>query len=410
MSSYKIKEINYETNNKNQKIIICELNNKNKDKIIFDYDSKYDPPDYNLKKVRDLYYKISKYDSYNLTHYSNKFKVGKKNWILFNPTIINKNIYLEFIMNTYFKDTKPKHRLFMDLTYSCGFIRYIEQRTGEIVNYITNFFNNNNSNSYINKIFYNPRYKIGGDTYLSKKSEDDFFNPVFDTHIRGKQDTTNAFFLKDISLKNKQDFMYLTGGLEYFHAKSLSYYSEQIHYTYFFFQIYYILTNQNKNGSFIIQLNSIIDSYLGRTLLRFLKKYYTNLYLVRDVDFSSDCLYIVGKNFTGINKSDLIIVKKLFKTIFYNKRESSNKFVFIFGEELNVFDDELRRKKNVVRLFTNFVKNIYLSRLIKFNNNDLIFDKIIDKFNNRICNYIMEKYSDKYNTPKKFTMKNLPNK
>jgi hypothetical protein len=399
MSLYQIKEINYNS----QKFIICELNNINKDKIKYDYEAIYDPPDYKLKRVRDLYYKISKYNSYTLNHYTNLFKVSNKNWVLFKPDIKNKDLYLNFIMNNYFKNEKPKYKLFINLTYTCDFIEYIKKETEENANYINDFFKNDQS---INQIIYNPRYKISGDTKLSK-SEEDFFNPIFDTHIRGIKDTTNAFFLKDISVKNKQDFIFFRGGLEYFHIKSLSYYTEQIHYMYFFFQIYYILTNQNKNGSFIIKLNSIIDTHLGRSLIRFIKKYYKNLYLVRDGDNPINTLYIIGKNFEGVNKIDLKLLKKLFKNIYYNKRESSDKFVFIFGEELNVFNDKLRSKKNVVKHFVNFVKNIYLFKLIKFDKKDILFDKIIDKFNNKICNYIL-KNNNLYKIPKKYKNKNLP--
>jgi len=405
MDLYKINKIDYQS----QKFIICELNNTNKDTIKdtikFDYDSIYDPPDYKLKKVRDLYYKKSKYDSYTLNHYTSLFKVSQKNWVLLQPKIINKDLYMEFILNNYFSNIKPKYKVFINLTYTCDFMGYIKNDLEKVINDVNDFFKNNDS---IDKVIYNPRYKISGDTKISK-SEDDFFNPVFDTHIKGQQDTTNSFFLKDISLNNKQDFMYLAGGLEYFHVKSLSYYTEQIHYHYFFFQIYYILTNQNKDGSFIIRLNSIIDTYLGRSLIRFIKKYYKNVYLIRDVDYSRDILYIVGKNFTGINKLDLKLLKKLFKNVYYNKRENSNKFVFIFGEELNVFSDKLREQKNVVRHFVNFVKNIYLSKLIKFNKPDILFDKIIDKFNNSICNYIL-KISDKYNILMRPKSKNIPKK
>ena len=399
MELYKIQEINYNNINKSQKFIICELNNINKDSIIYDYESMYDPPDYKLKKVKELYYQKSKYDSHSLNNYTDRFKVSTKNWVLYKPISINNDLYLNFILNTYFKDDQPKYKLFINLTYTCDFIGYIEKTVEKSVNYINNFFKNNNANNNaIDKIIYSPRYKIAGDTKLLK-SDEDFFNPIFDTYIRGKQDTTNSFFLKDISVKNKQDFIYFTGGLEYFLVKSLSYYTEQIHYIYFFFQIYYILINQSKNGSFIIRLNHIIDTHLGRSLLRFIKKYYKNIYLVRDLDFSADILYIVGKNFEGINKSDVKILKKLFKNIFFNKRESTDKFVFTMGEHLNVFNNKLRIKKNVVRQFVNFVKNIYLCKLIKFKNKDLYFDKIINKFNNNICNYIFKNYPKKYYVP-----------
>ena len=179
--------------------------------------------------------------------------------------------------------------------------------------------------------------------------------------------------------------------MEFWHLKSISYYSEQVNYLYFFFQIFYILNFQKKNGSFIIKLDYIIDTSFGRDLLRLIKKYYKNIYLFKDVDYEGNGLYIVGKYFMGVNTNDMKILKLLFKKLY----KDIYKFNFNFTG-INVLNNKLREKNNVIKQIINFDKNTFIHKLIKFDKKDLNFDKIIDNFNNKIFKYILKKNSKNF--------------
>lgn len=187
-------------------------------------------------------------------------------------------------------------------------------------------------------------------------------------------------------MEHKQNFIFFLGGLEFWNLKSISYYSEQVNYLYFFFEIFYILNFQKNNGSFIIKLDYMIDTSFGRDLLRLIKKYYKNIYLFKDVDYEENGLYIVGKYFIGVNKNDMKILKLLFKKIY----KDIYKYNFNFTG-INVLNNKLRQKNNVVKQILNFCKNTFIHKLIEFDKKDLNFNKIINKFNNKIFKYILNK-------------------
>ena len=169
-----------------------------------------------------------------------------------------------------------------------------------------------------------------------------------------------------------------------------------MHYLYFYFQIFYILNFQKKKGSFIINLNYLIDTDVGLTLIRLLKKYYQEIFLVRDVDYEMHSLYIIGKNFLGKNKDDMKILKFLFNNLYM-----TNLYTFKFGEALNVHDKNLRKTHNVIKFIANFTKNIFIHKLIKFDNKDTKFNNIIHEFNYQIIKYIEKKYPTRYKIIKK---------
>jgi hypothetical protein len=374
MDSYKIDKII----NDNQTFLICYLNNNNKinnnfsEKMII----KEEPPEYNLESVKKFYNKYAKYNSYILNNYDKGgFKLIKKRWMLYRPVYQYKYIYIETILKTIFNDLTNLNRfLLIDITYTCEYLNYINNRAKENINKFNIFFKKNNINPLIS-VVYNPKY-----------------NKVRKDEIRGN----DRYFFKEISLKNKQDFIYFSGGLEYFLIKSISYYTEQMHYLYFYFQVFYILNFQKKKGSFIINLNYIVDTDVGINLIRLLKKYYQEIFLVRDVDYEFHCLYIVGKNFLGTNKDDMKILKNLFNNIYMK-----NLYTFKFGESLNVHDKNLRKKNYVIKFIANFTKNIFIHKLIKFDNKDTQFNDIIAEFNNQIIKYLEKKYPNRYKIIKK---------
>ena len=59
-------------------------------------------------------------------------------------------------------------------------------------------------------------------------------------------------------------------------------------------------------------------------------------------------------------------------------------------------DQKLRVEKNIVKHITNFVKDIFIHKLIKFNKKDKDFDNIIDEYNTKIYKYISKNYPDRY--------------
>ena len=183
--------------------------------------------------------KLAKYNHYILTNYvKDKFKIIKK-WTLFNNTqrYQYKEIYIEAIMNLLFHDIKKIDRiLFIDLTYTCEYLHYLNLRIKNSIDRFHIFFKNKGIKPIISVIYSSKYNKIRKDeTYGS-----------------------DTYFFKEVSIQEKQDFIYFSGGLEYFLIKSIYYYSEQMHSLYLFFQIFYILSFQKKGGSFIIYLQYII--------------------------------------------------------------------------------------------------------------------------------------------------------
>ena len=372
-SPYNIRENNFDVNNKIQKFFICELTNNNTtENNNFKFDLKIDeyPPDYNLNIVKKFYKKLSKYNKKMLTHYNPKLYntiVNKFNeeWVMHRYKYKYKNIYIETILNLLFNDIKNNERfLFIDLSYDCELFTSVNNRLKYTLNNFEKIIKDRNI-KILTTVIYHPLYNSVRKDYTLEN---------------------NKHLYKEISIEHKQNFIFFLGGLEFWNLKSMSYYSEQVNYLYFFFQIFYILNFQKKNGSFIIKLDYIIDTSLGRDLLRLIKKYYKNIYLIKDVDYEWKGLYIVGKYFMGVNKNDMKILKLLFKKLYKDIYKFNFNFIGI-----NILNNKLRQKNNVVKQILNFCKDTFIHKLIKFDKKDLNFDKIIDNFNNKIFKYILKK-------------------
>ena len=358
----------------NQTFLICSLMNNINDifyeKIIYNDD----PQDYRLNIVKKFYNKFAKYNNYQLNYFiiNNYKSLKEEGWYALNPKYKYKHIYTEAILNLKFNDIKKLNRiLFIDLSYTPDYINYINNRTKSIMNTFNNFLKNKNII---------PQLSI-------------IFSPKYSGIRRDEINKGDDYFLKEVLVNKKQDFIYFSGGLDYNIIKTVTYYTEQFHYLYFFFQVYYILNCQKKNGSFIIALNYIINTDYGITLLKLLKKYYGEISLIRDLDYESNYLYIVGKNFLGINKKEKQILNNIIELVYTNK-----KYSFKFGENLNIYNNKLRNKNYITKNMSALIIKGFLNNLIEFKNddNDKEFSTIIDKFNKEIIGYIQKKYPERY--------------
>jgi hypothetical protein len=93
----------------------------------------------------------------------------------------------------------------------------------------------------------------------------------------------------------------------------------------------------------------------------------------------------------GIDKKE----KKLLNDIIeYTK---SKKFSFKFGENLNIYDDNLRKKHYITKNISSLISKGFFNNIIEFNKDDNEFIKIIDEYNTQIIKYIQKKYPERYN-------------
>ena len=358
---------------KNQTFLICSLYNNVKSNFQKNIIFNNNPSDHRLDIVKKFHNKIAKYNNYILSYFNqDNYKLIVDGWYVYNPKYKYNNIYTETILNLKFNDIKKLNRiLFIDLTYTCDYMNYLNNKIKNIIDTFQTFLNAKNIT---------PNLSI-------------IFSPKYSNILRDEINKGDNYYLKELMINKKQDFIYFSGGLDYNLIKTITYYNEQFHSLYFFFQVFYILHNQKKKGSFIISLSYIISTDYGITLIRLLKKYYEEISLVRDLDYESNYLYIVGKNFIGIDKKDKKILKDIIE---FTKNKS---FSFKFGENLNIYDNNLRKEHYITKnISTLILKDSFFNNIIEFNKNDIEFINIIDEYNKKIINYINKKYPNRYKT------------
>lgn len=318
------------------------------DKIIY----KKEPLNYNLKNIIKYYLKKAKHNNKYLIEYKtfmkdNKIKIHSKSLI---------KIYLENIYNDLFNDDMTiKNILMVDLTYSCDNNGYIIDRLKQNYDVLSNHLLKKN--------------------VLTIFTVDYMLNPRFDKTI-DKLKSKSAFFFDNIHNKKlydkKYDFVFVSGNIEYFAVKSISYFSEQISSAIHFIQLYILLSTQNINGSFIFFIYTC-DTNIYRNYITLLQNYYEEIYLYKLFDIDANIMYIVGKNFLGINNNDLNKLKKMALQIITKD--------YKLGENINVYDDKLRKKYYVNKHLSNKSSNIFIHNMFKFKKNNKFINEYIDNFN-----------------------------
>ena len=177
MNRYKINELSWMSDKGKQNIFVCELtfdkyNNFKEDLII-----EKTPPDYKLDIVKKYYQKYSKFNSYSLNNFREKdFKLVKDRWLLYRPDLKYSDIYIDSILNLLLNDIKKMNKIsLIDLTYTCEYFNYINNRMKNIIEKFDLFFNKRSENFILN-IITSPKYNkirknesMGGDNYYYKE-------------------------------------------------------------------------------------------------------------------------------------------------------------------------------------------------------------------------------------------------
>ena len=84
-------------------------------------------------------------------------------------------------------------------------------------------------------------------------------------------------------------------------------------------------------------------------------------------------MYIVGKNFLGINDDDLDKLKNMALQIVTKD--------YKLGENINVYDDKLRKKYYVNKHLSNKSSNMFIHNIFKFKKNNKFINDYINSFN-----------------------------
>ena len=154
----------------------------------------------------------------------------------------------------------------------------------------------------------------------------------------------------------KLNFIFVSGNLDYYMSKSISFYTEQISYVLYLTQCYIILANQELGGSFIYFFYSC-DTPIFRQMIAIFQNSYASTYLFNLFD-NTNISYIIGKNFLGISDENLFIIKECISELLQKYPD--------FGESINIYSDELRKKYHVVKHITTIPKDIiYLNKVFK---------------------------------------------
>ena len=87
-------------------------------------------------------------------------------------------------------------------------------------------------------------------------------------------------------------------------------------------------------------------------------------------------MYIIGKKFRGISKYDMDLFKNTYHNIF-----AFYKNLQLFGENLNVFDQKIRKEKNIVKFINNFQSNNFIHNMFDIDEKKEISRKFNDEIN-----------------------------
>ena len=141
----------------------------------------------------------------------------------------------------------------------------------------------------------------------------------------------------ELKKNNTYDFIFISGGLEYFKLKKIKIFNEEILYYIFFYQMVILLKILKKGGHFIMYYKNT-NTYLTHKLIYLLSMFFKNISLIK-IKNDASIQHLVGINYLGIDKKMLSkffnIIKKL-KIIYPN-----------FGENINIKNKGLRKKYNI---------------------------------------------------------------
>lgn len=302
--------------------LIVNIKHLNSGDLIEDIKYYNEPQEYRLNAVKKFYIHKSKFDATRLIHILNVSRYAPIKFdIISNITSLLENIY---DTNTY---SYPMNVCCIDLTYSCDHFSFIHNRLKKNYTALNMFFLRDKLFSEININYYiNPRY-----LYKDPKDYINYFTNISDT---------------------KMNFIFISGNLDYYESKAISYYTEQISYVLYLCQAYIVLSNQIIGGSFIYFFYSC-DTPIFRKIIALFQNNYENVYLFHLFD-GTNISYIVGKGYIGC--SDKYILKPIIEELI--------KMYPDFGENINIYSEELRNKHNVVKYITkpatfSYLHNIY---------------------------------------------------
>jgi len=359
------------------KYFFLELEHNKKYKFKYDLIIKNYPPDYNNNKIEKYYRKIAKYNSYKLNNFNiNNFDfIERKSgvvWMLYKNRKSDMTDSIIKLMTLIFNKKELntiKSFTIVDLSYTCGNYFWVLDQMKRLENMFKTFFL---------------------EAHITKKKINIVNNPHYDIYKKDKRlEELNLKFFSKISSKNKQDFIFIIQVLDIFQTMPISYYLEHIYSINLILHIYYILTFQKNNGSFIL-CNPSFDINLSRSYLRIMKNYYEKIYLFKADSNGFGFTYLVGKNFLGISKNDLNIFNKLYNEILvklYSHKTS---------DSINIFDPQIRKKNYICKHIENFNTNNFVHNIINFNEDDDDFDKKLNKFNSSTYKYILKEHSNEY--------------
>lgn len=359
------------------KYFLLELDHGKKYKFKKDIIIKNYPLDYNTNKIEKYYKKTAKYNSYKLNNFNvNNFDfVERKSgvvWMLYKNRKSDMTNSILKLMNLIFNKEELnsiKSFTIVDLSYTCGNYFWVLNQMEKIEKIFKTFFSEGS---------------------ITKKKINVVHNPYYDIYKKNKKvEELNLKFFSKISLKSKQDFIFIIQVLDLFKTMPISFYLEHIYSINLLLHIYYILSFQKKNGSFIL-CNPSFDINLSRSYLRIMKNYYEKIYLFKDTE-KFEFTYLVGKNFLGISEKDLDIFSKLYDEILVKF------YAHHVAESINIFDPEIRKKNYICKHIENFNTNNFLHNIVNFEEEDIDLDKKLNKFNNSIYTHILENSRNKYN-------------
>ena len=175
--------------------------------------------------------------------------------------------------------------------------------------------------------------------------------------------------LSDLNeLKNipKSDFVFISGGFSYWNRLETIMISEQKCYQIFFIQLIYLLTIHNQGGHFIMWLEGM-NHNITKEFVYIMSMFYEKIHLIK-MKGDTTVLHMVGINFLGIGKKNLKILYNICKYLSIKNR--------LFGENLNIKNQELRKYYDIRREWKKGDTDLFIHQLFKLKMDKQFTDKI----------------------------------
>ena len=314
--------------NSNENTLLLELKNNRDIKIDVNVKIKDYPPDYRLKIAKKFYLERAKFYFNDIY----KFESRKRNMDIKTNKLVFKKIipiplidYTEYILRYLIKDSDIKNISLIDLSYDCNGFDYIKYRS---------------------KVYHNTvlEYLLTNKSFISTKFNF-MYNPLFDSCKKNdiSQIVKNINYDKIFNnLKNNQNFVIISGSIEYYNTKSIYYYLEQCQNLYIFIQIYYLINILEKGGDFMMSCWTL-STDICKDYILLLTKYFDKIFLVKKIDVSGNISYLVGKGFKLLSDAD----KNKFNKVHNELNEYITKT--LYGDRINIFNKKTRKEKYVFK-------------------------------------------------------------